>query len=240
MVTRSPILPMTLKGAVARVRGKTLVGPVDLSLGATGFTIVMGPNGAGKTTLLRLMHGLQRLSAGEIDWAVPAHEARARQAYVFQAPIVMRRRVIDNIAYPLLLRGEDRKPARAQAAEWAARVGLDAVLDSWAPMLSGGEKQKLALARALITGPDILFLDEPSANLDGRATREIEAILREAQDSGTRLVMATHDMGQARRLATDVVFVLHGKIHEAAPADAFFTHPTTPEAQAFIKGDIVE
>ena len=238
--TSVPILPLTLKGAVARVRGKTLVGPVDLSLGTSGFTIVMGPNGAGKTTLLRLMHGLQRLSAGQIDWAVPAAEARARQAYVFQAPIVMRRRVIDNIAYPLMLRGEGRKQARAKAGDWARQVGLESVLDSWAPMLSGGEKQKLALARALITDPDILFLDEPSANLDGRATREIETILRHAQTGGTRLVMATHDMGQARRLASDVVFVLHGKIHEYAAADAFFAHPGTAEAQAFIKGDIVE
>ncbi len=235
-----PILPLKLTGAVARRQGKVLVGPVDLELAERGFTILMGPNGAGKTTLLRLMHGLQRLSAGEVRWAVPEGEARARQAFVFQTPIMMRRYVVDSIAYPLRLRGVARAPARARAALWAEKVGLGHVLGRPAPMLSGGEKQKLALARALITEPDILFLDEPCANLDGRATREIEALLSEAQAGGTRIVMATHHMGQACRLASDVVFLYGGRVHETGPAGAFFKGPRTAEAAAFIKGDIVE
>lgn len=234
------ILPLTLTGVVARARGKQLLGPVDLTIDKQGLTIVMGPNGAGKTTLLRVMHGLQRTSAGTVNWAVDEDLARQKQAYVFQAPIMMRRRVADSIAFPLILNGTDKRTAHKEAEEWANRVGLGHLLRVWAPMISGGEKQKLALARALIYQPEILFLDEPCANLDGRSTREIEAILTQAITAGTRIVMATHNIGQARRLANDVVFVCGGKILETTKADEFFNQPKTPEARAFLNGEIVE
>ncbi|MCF6232178.1 MAG: ATP-binding cassette domain-containing protein [Rhodobacteraceae bacterium] len=226
---------------MARARGKVLIGPIDLDITRRGLTIVMGPNGAGKTTLLRLMHGLQRLSAGEIIWSAPQSQVRDRQAFVFQSPVMMRRSVLDNIAYPLVLHGVARADARAQAAEMATEMGLGGLLDQPAPVLSGGEQQKLSLARALIRAPEILFLDEPCANLDGRATREIEAILQKAQGDGTRIVMSTHNMGQARRMAQDVVFMYDGKVHECAEATGFFEdRPKTPEATGFINGDIVE
>jgi len=234
------ILPLTLTDAIAVSRGKHLLGPVSLTLNAGGITTVIGPNGAGKTTLLRLMHGLQRCTGGTVHWAVPNAEARQKQAFVFQSPIMMRRRVVDSIAYPLRLRGVAKAAAKAEAREVATRFGLDAMTETWAPQLSGGEKQKLALARALIIKPDILFLDEPSASLDGRATKEIESILQQARSDGTRIVMSTHDMGQARRLADEVVFLLGGKIHEQTTAGTFFTQTRTPEARAFISGDIVE
>lgn len=234
------ILPLKMTAATAHMRGKRLVGPVDYTLQAKGFTIVIGPNGAGKTTLLRLMHGLQRCSGGTVNWAVPVGQTRQRQAFVFQAPIMMRRRVVDSIAYPLLLLGVPKPKARAKATDFARRFGLKDLLQNWAPMLSGGEKQKLSLARALITEPEVLFLDEPCANLDGHATREIETLLLAANNSGTRIVMSSHDMGQARRLAVDVIFMHKGKVHEHSPAKSFFATPSTPEATAFINGDIVE
>ena len=234
------ILPLVLTGAATRKRGKTLIGPVDLTVGAEGFTIVIGPNGSGKTSLLQLMHGLGRVSEGSVSWNVSQAEAQRSQAYVFQTPIMMRRRVVDCIAYPLLLTGSGRKDARARASEWATRLGLGEALDRPATVLSGGEKQKLALARALIRKPEILFLDEPCANLDGRATREIEAILREAYRAGTRIVMATHDMGQAKRLSTEIAFLYKGMIHEYGSAETFFSTPKTHEAQAFLRGDILE
>ena len=234
------ILPLTMSGAVVKRRGQTLVGPVDLEVSPKGFTIVMGPNGAGKTKLLRALHGIERLAEGEIRWQVPLLEAQERQAFVFQAPIMLRRSVRDNLAYPLTLRGMPKQEAHALAAHWAERVGLADALDRSAPRLSGGEKQKLALARALIREPDVVFLDEPCANLDGRATREIEAILKEVQGQGTRIVMATHDIGQAKRLAEDVVFLMRGKIIEQAPASVFFRSPQTREAIALLQGDIVE
>jgi len=225
---------------VAKVYGKVIAGPIDLSIAGSGTTIVLGPNGSGKTTLLRLMHGLQRVRGGSVNWALPDAEARLRQSYVFQSPIMMRRRVVDSIAYPLILRGLARKKAQAQAVEWAQEFGLADALERPAPVLSGGEKQKLSLARALISRPDILFLDEPCANLDGRATREIETLLARTQAGGTRIVMSTHDMGQAGRLASEVVFMLGGKVHETGPAEGFFKAPKTPQAAAFINGDIVE
>lgn len=221
-------------------RGKTLLGPLDLDLSADGFTIVLGPNGSGKTTLLRALHGLDRLSAGQIHWQTPLSEAQLRQAFVFQTPVMMRRSVRDNLTYPLRLHGVAKAAAEATAEEWAARIGLEHALDQPAPQLSGGEKQKLALARALIRTPQIVFLDEPCASLDGRATREIEVILKDAQASGTRIMMATHDIGQAKRLAEDIVFLMHGRIIESGPAPAFFAGPQTPQAAALLQGDIVE
>ena len=238
MVEQS-ILPLRLRQVTLKRRGKTLVGPVDLTLAPQGFTMVMGPNGAGKTSLLRLMHGLERPSTGTVEWAVDEVSARPQQAYVFQQPTLMRRTALDNVAYPLIVHGMKRNAARDRAAEALRSVGLADHITKQAWYLSGGERQKLALARALIRNPEILFLDEPCASLDGRAIRDIEHILLTAHAGGTRIVMITHDHGQARRLAGDVVFVHHGRLHEAAQAEEFFSSPQTPEANAFLKGDIL-
>jgi tungstate transport system ATP-binding protein len=221
-------------------RGKTILGPVNLELGVEGFTMVLGPNGSGKTTLLKVLHGVQRISAGKAIWSVPDKQAQQAQAYVFQRPIMLRRSVRQNLAYPLQLIKMPKDQIAQKVTEWAERIGLSDVIDHPAPRLSGGEKQKLALGRALIRTPQVLFLDEPCANLDGRSTREIETVLRHANSTGTRVIMTTHDLGQARRLATDVVFLLNGKIHEQGTAPEIFAAPTTPEARAFFQGDIVE
>ncbi len=234
------LFPMKLEGAATRRRGRTLVGPVDLSLNGDGTCVVLGPNGSGKTTLLKLMHGISRLHEGRIDWACGKDAAQNRQAFVFQRPVMLRRSVAENLAYPLLRRGVSRREARVKAETWAESVGLSDMLDRQAPVLSGGEQQKLAIARALITEPELVFLDEPTASLDGRATREIETILKKSVMDGTRLILATHDMGQARRLGHQVVFMLSGRVHEQGSGEAFFEGPSTPEAAAFLKGDIVE
>ena len=233
------ILPLRLSGATVQRRGKRLLGPVDLTLGPGGITVIVGPNGSGKTTLLRVMHGVERLTGGTADWAVPQRTAQARQAFVFQSPIMLRRSVAANLRYPLALHGVPRRAQDAAVADWAARIGLDDALDTPAPRLSGGERQKLALARALIGGPEVLFLDEPCASLDGAATLAIEGLLRQARESGVRIVMATHDMGQARRLADDALFVLGGRIAVAGPRDSFFDGPTHPALASFLNGDIV-
>ncbi len=234
------ILPLKITDAEVHRRGVRLVGPVSLELGRNGNTIVMGPNGSGKSSLLRMMHGLERLRGGSLSWAVPTQDTLMRQAFVFQHPVMMRRSVIDSIAYALTVQGVALSTARARAGVWAERVGLDHSLDRPARTLSGGERQKLALARALIREPEILFLDEPCVNLDGRSTRDIEAVLKGCQKDGTRIVMATHDMGQARRLATEVIFMLNGRVHEMAVAKDFFARPETREAKAFLDGEIVE
>lgn len=234
------VLPVRMQAAQVRRRGKTLLGPVDLTLGAQGFTVVLGPNGAGKTTLLKSLHGLERLSAGSVSWAAPKDIARTRQAYVFQSPIMLRRSVAANLGYPLRLAGMARDEITDRVAQWAGNIGLSDALDRPAPRLSGGEKQKLALARALIREPEILFLDEPCANLDGRSVREIETLLQAAHAAGTRIVMATHDLGQARRLASEILFLFNGRIHEAGPAPSCFDSPQTPELKTFLEGGLLE
>lgn len=234
------ILPLIAENAVVRRRGKVLVGPVDLTLGGTGTTIVIGPNGAGKTTLLKMLHGIARLGGGHLRWACSEEIARHHQAFVFQTPVVLRRTVRENLVYPLKLLRTPRAEAVRIAENWAGKVGLLDALDRPATVLSGGERQKLALARAMVRAPKVLFLDEPCASLDGRATREIEAILSTVAAQGTRIIMSTHDMGQARRLADEVIFVLHGKVHEFSAAAGFFDTPATTQARAFLNGDIVE
>ena len=182
------------------------------------------------------MHGIERINGGQVTWA---QDDPAKHAFVFQSPIVLRRSVAENLAYPMRLLKVPKPEVAAAVATWLDRIGLRDKGESPATRLSGGERQKLAIARALIRKPDVVFLDEPCANLDGHATREIEAILRETTATGTRLVMATHDMGQARRLAQDLVFVLDGKIHEHGNADAMFAGPDTGKLAAFLRGDIV-
>lgn len=233
------VLPLRLVGATLERRGARLVGPIDWTLSGEGTTVILGPNGAGKTSLLRLIGGLGRPASGSLAWGAPDAEARRALSFVFQRPVMMRRSVLASIAYPLRIGGMGRREARARAEAQAERFGLGAKLRQSAPSLSGGEMQKLALARALVTGPQLLLLDEPTAALDGRATAEIEAHLAAAARAGTRIVLATHDMGQAERLGTEAVFVLGGRLHERAGADEFFAGPATAEAAAFLRGDIV-
>jgi tungstate transport system ATP-binding protein len=233
------ILPLTLEAVELRRGGRRILGPISLTLASKGMTILLGPNGSGKTSLLRVMHGLERIRRGRIVWQGDTRTVRARQAFVFQSPIVMRRSVLDSIAYPLMLDGVANSEARARARKQAVQVGLEGLLELQSGVLSGGEKQKMALARALIRDPEVLFLDEPCANLDGRSIAEIEAILLTAREHGTRIIMSTHNVGQARRLADDVLFLFDGRLHETGQNEAFFNSPKTPEAKAHINGDLI-
>ena len=234
------ILPLRLSEATVVKRGKPIVGPIDLELGQSGISMIMGPNGSGKTTLLKLMHGLERPKTGGINWAVDTAIAQQRQAFVFQTPVMLRRTALANIEYPLKLRRINASQAKQIARRWLARINLSEAGNRDAKMLSGGERQKLAIARALALKPDVLFLDEPTSNLDGQSTREIETLIAEAVSEGVRVVMTTHDVGQGKRLADEIVFVLRGLVHERADAVSFFNEPATAEARAFLAGDIIE
>lgn len=234
------LFPLTLTGAVVRVKGTHLLGPVTTTISKQGVSIVLGPNGSGKTTFLRLLHGLERCRDGQITWGdVDREIANRSQSYVFQSPIILRRSVIENIAYPLRLRNVRRAKAEKEAAKWIREVGLEERAHLDARNLSGGEKQKLSLARALITDPQLLILDEPSANLDGASTRDIERLVLLAKEKGCKIIMATHDFGQAKRLADNILFFHHGKILEQGSADEFFEEPKTLEGRAFLRGDIL-
>ncbi|MEM8591787.1 MAG: ATP-binding cassette domain-containing protein [Pseudomonadota bacterium] len=199
-----------------------MLGPIDLTLGAGGTTALMGPNGAGKTTFLKVLHGLERPRTGRVIWQDVAPQ---QQSFVSQRPILLRRSVRENLELPLSLRGE-LSAKRVKAI--SAKLGLTDLLPLHAPRLSGGEAQKLALARALITEPRVLFLDEPTANLDGPTIKAMEAIFAEQAATGMRLFIATHSVGQAKRLADDVLWAEAGRVSGPFPADQFFADPPDP------------
>lgn len=230
------LLPLEARGLAFDLGGRRLIDGLDLTLGSSGITMVMGPNGAGKSLLLRLLHGLIQPSAGEILWGGRrlTTDVRRRQALVFQKPVLLRRSVAANLDF--VLRGKDR-PVRRQAL--LDHVGLGGHADQPARLLSGGEQQRLALARALATGPQVLFLDEPTASLDPASVLKIEEIVREAASRGTRIVFVTHDIWQARRLADDVVFLVAGRVAEHAPAGTFFDTPASGAAGDFLAGRLV-
>lgn len=214
--------------------GRCVLGPLNARVHTQGITVVLGPNGAGKTTLLRALFGLVTPSTGQA--ALPDG---IRKAFVFQRPTLLKRSVVANAAYPLQLMGRPRAEAQNAARTKLQDAGLGDKLAQEAQGLSAGEAQKLALVRAMITDPDLVFLDEPTAHLDGHSTQAIEAILTDAKNAGAGLLMATHDLGQARRLADRVLFLAQGRICEHTDRRAFFDAPQSTEAAAFIRGDIV-
>jgi tungstate transport system ATP-binding protein len=237
------LLPLELERISFRHSGQTLLELPSLRLGIAGKTIIMGPNGAGKSLLMRLCHGLLHPSSGTIRWLgrpnAGAHELRRRQAMVFQRPVMLRRSVEANVTYALAIQGLTRRECRRRASEALEHMGLTAVAQRPARVLSGGEQQRLALARAWALRPDILFLDEPTSALDPAATKAVEDAVETFHREGTRIVMSTHDLGQARRLADEVVFLCKGKLMEQTPAEQFFNAPSSPEAAAFIRGELV-
>ena len=214
------------------VGGLPLLEGLTFSIGPGAPSFLIGPNGAGKSTLLRLLHRLLPPSAGTVVSA-----GIGRQAMLFQKPVLLRRSVAQNIAHALSLAGIN-DPARIPAA--LEEVGLPHLAHRPARLLSGGEQQRVALARALALRPEILFLDEPTASLDPAATRAVEAILARAAGRGVKIVMTTHDLHQARRLAGEILLLHRGRLVEQAPAETFFSQPQSAEAQAFLRGDILE
>ncbi|MGH8565227.1 MAG: phosphate ABC transporter ATP-binding protein [Gammaproteobacteria bacterium] len=230
------ILPLRLDGVSYAHNGHTLVHAISSTLVSDVATVVLGPNGAGKSLLLRLCHGLIPPSTGRILWA---GDAAKGQAMVFQRPVLLRRSVAANLAYPLRLIGLGRAERERRVAEALAMAGLTPLADRYARSLSGGEQQRLALARAWVRRPEVLFLDEPTANLDPAATRQVETVVKRFREAGTKVVMTTHDLGQARRLAEEVLFLHRGRLLEQAPAECFFAGPATAEARAFVRGELL-
>jgi tungstate transport system ATP-binding protein len=229
------ILPLSAEGLGFSAGGQAILADVSLSLAAGPPSVIIGPNGAGKSVLLRLLHGLLLPTAGRLRWA---GEAARRQAMVFQRPVLLRRSVLANALYPLKLAGLPAAEREARARAALGMVGLAALADRPARKLSGGEQQRLALARAAALAPEILFLDEPCASLDPAATRAVEEIVATLAARGTKIVMTTHDLGQARRLAGEVLFLHRGRLVEQTPAARFFDQPATPEAAAFLRGEL--
>ena len=232
------ILPLRLREVSFVAGGRTIIDRVSVDLAAGPSTIVLGANGAGKSVLMRLMHGLVAPTSGSVDWlGGNALRARRLQAMVFQRPVMLRRSAIANIVYALALAQVSPGERESLAREALESVGLSHLAHRPARVLSGGEQQRLALARAWALHPEVLFLDEPTASLDPGATREIEAVIRAFDAAGTKIVMATHNLGQAKRLGDEVLFVHEGRIAERSPVEKFFSQAASAEAAAFIKGE---
>jgi tungstate transport system ATP-binding protein len=232
-------LPICLHEVSVRVRDTAILDVVSLVFERGGPTVLLGPNGAGKTTVLRLGMGLVAPTAGAITWGGRASVPPARRAMVFQRPVMLRRSAAGNVRFALAAAGCRRSERSPRAANLLALVGLADVADRPACKLSGGEQQRLALARALAKDPAVLFLDEPAASLDPAGTKALEDVIRVVAARGIKVVMATHDLGQAHRLAAEIVLLHRGRVIEAGAATAFFTAPRTEEARRFIAGELL-
>jgi len=229
-------LPIVCTGAAVAHGGTQVLAGVDLTVRAGDCIFVLGPNGAGKSTLLRLLHGLVPPAAGRVEWS-GSPRPQPGQAMVFQRAVLLRRSAAANLRYALRLAGIAGRAADERIAQALHAVGLAHLAYRSARVLSGGEQQRLALARAWALRPAVLFLDEPTASLDPKATRAVEDIVRGIHAQGTTIVMSTHNLAQARRMARDIVFLAEGRVVERSPADVFFATPRTSEAAAFLEGE---
>ena len=237
----SAILPIRGRGLAFERGGRRLLDGIDIEIAGTGTLVIIGPNGAGKSLLARVLAGLIEPTAGEVTWAgrPPQRRRAPKIGFVFQRPVLLRRSAQANIEYAMAVAGVPR-PGRAERAQAAlARARLTHLAGSPARVLSGGEQQLLSIARALATAPEIMILDEPTSNLDPAATKAIEALLDAVRSEGTRIVLITHDLGQARRLADEVAFLHHGRMIERTERKGFFASPRSEVAQAFLRGEIV-
>ena len=233
------MLPLILEDVSFVVGGRAIIDRVSCEFTPGPRTVILGPNGSGKSVLMRLCHGLLLPTSGRIVWRGNRDEHRPRaQAMVFQRPVMLRRSALGNVTYGLKLARVPRVERDRRAREVLDAVGLTSVANRPARVLSGGEQQKLALARAWALAPEVLFLDEPTANLDPGATREVERIVDQIHGTGTKIVMTTHNLGQARRLADEILFISGGRLADHAPVERFFAEPSTAEAAAFIKGEL--
>jgi tungstate transport system ATP-binding protein len=232
-------LPIVFANARYRVGEVTVLDEVSLALEPGAPTVLIGPNGAGKTTLLRLGMGLLAPTAGRVTWGGRAGVPPVRRAIVFQRPVMLRRSVAANVEYALAAAGAARAAWPSRVAELLKLVGLEGLGGRPARRLSGGEQQRLAVARALARDPEVLFLDEPTASLDPAATKAIEEIVLAVADRGIKVVLSTHDLGEARRIGGEVVLLHRGRVIEAGPSAAFFAAPNTAAARRFIAGELL-
>jgi tungstate transport system ATP-binding protein len=231
------MFPLRLSGVDFAPEGRTILDDVRLELSGEGISVILGPNGAGKTVLLRLLAGLLPVSGGVVDWGGKARPD-GRLAMVFQQPMVLRLSVFTNVEFALRPQGLTAAARRARTMEVLERVGLDHRAGESARLLSGGERQRLALARAWAMRPRLLLLDEPTASLDPTATEQVETIIREIRTDGAKVLMTTHNLGQATRLADDIVFLADGRVQEHDAAQRFFARPQSPAARAFLQGEL--
>ena len=232
-------LPIVFLGVEILAGEVTILDRISIDISPGSPTVLIGPNGSGKTTFLRAAMGLIPPSRGLITWGGREASSPTRRAIVFQRPVMLRRSAAANVRYALAVAGVPRAERKRRTAELLSLVGLEGLEGRPARRLSGGEQQRLSLARALARDPAVLFLDEPTASLDPAATKAIEDIVRAISARGVKVVMATHDLGEAKRLAGEIVLLHRGGVIESAPAPEFFAGPRTEEARKFVAGELL-
>ncbi len=241
MDMRSPmsLLPLRLDHVTFTAGGRRIIDDLSLAIDAGPRTVIVGPNGAGKSVLLRLCHGLLAPTSGSIVWnSVELAGTPRRQAMVFQRPVLLRRSALANVSHALRIAGVPTRTRSDRAREALSKVGLERHAAHPARVLSGGEQQRLALARAWALQPEIIFLDEPTASLDPGASHEVENVILAMVAAGTKIVLVTHNFGQARRMGDEILFLHQGKIAERASAQTFFRQPQSAEAARFLEGEL--
>ena len=240
MKNPTPILPLQLENVSFEAGGKRLIKDLNCTFEPGPRSVIIGPNGAGKSLFLKICHGLIPPHTGRVQWNDPdANSARLNQAMMFQRPVMLRRSVSANIHYPLKLRKIPKSERNALVEDALTQAGIARLRDHPARVLSFGEQQKLALARVWALKPQVLFLDEPTASLDPAATHAVEEIIRAIHVQGTKIIMTTHDLAQAKRIADEILFMFRGRLLERAPAAPFFEKPENDLAQAFVKGELL-
>ncbi len=232
---RPHVLPLLFEEVGYETGGVWLLQDLRFTLEASACSVILGANGAGKTLLLRLCDGLLTPTRGRIRWLGPdARLAPRARALVFQRPVLLRRSAAANVDYALRLRGLDRRERERRVERVLVETGLAAMADRPAHSLSGGEQQRLTIARAWALEPTVLFLDEPASSLDPGSTRALERAIRKVREDGTKIVMTTHDLGQARRMADEILFLEKGRLLERDEATAFFAGPKSEGARRFL------
>ena len=223
-------ISVSLNSVSVKRRGKSVLGPLSLDFKVDGFNIVLGPNGAGKTTFLKVLHGVERVSYGTVKWSIPDAKARQSQAYVFQSPIMLRRSVRQNLAYPLQLVGMDKAEITTRVVEWAQKIGLQDVLDFPAPRLSGGEQQMLALGRGLMALPKVLLLDEPTLGLAPAIAKQVFRIVPDLRNLGITIVIAEQDLHRTLRVANFAYVLEHGAVAAKGTGKELINDPIVRQA----------
>jgi len=235
------VLPVGCSGIRLQRGNRVVLDVPSLVLGNAACTAIVGPNGAGKSLLVRTLCDLQKADQGSVSWAgrAPDWQRRRRVGLLLQRPVLLRRTALKNLLHALRLAGVVRADASKLAQNALQAAGLGALVDVLAHRLSGGEQQRLALARALVLKPDMLFMDEATANVDPASTLAIEQQLNNAMSDGLKVVLVSHDMGQVRRLADEVVLMNNGCVVEQSARQHFFEQTSNPLSRRWLAGELL-
>ncbi len=233
-------LPLHIDHLHVTRKGNTLLSDIDYTIDTSGVTVILGPNGAGKSLLLQVAHGLVTPNEGSLKWnTLEPQPQESWRAFVFQKPVLLRRSVRANIDYVLSLHKIEKAKHETLIQESLNHTGLSHLANRNARVLSGGEQQRLSIARAWVLQPNVILFDEPTAELDPVGTASVEHLIETIAHEGTKILMTTHDLGQAQRLASDILFLHQGRLLEYSLVEEFFEKPQTKTAQNFISGKLL-